>query len=313
MNFRSFGDLGNDIAASVAKIPREVELIVGVPRSGLMAASMLALMLNRKFCDLGSFIENRPLRSGLSRRAADDNLIWPHAAKNVLVLDDSVDSGAAMQCVREELRPLAKDRQLRTAAVYATQRGIPQVDLHFVQLEMPRVFAWNLFHRRELADYCVDIDGVLCRDPLQADNDDGARYLKFLSTAEPLTRPSYEIGHLVTSRLEKYREPTLRWLGVQGIAFKQLHMLDLPSAEERRRRGCHASFKAEVYRSLTGTSLFIESEPAQAIEIARLSGKAVLDFANQAIVPRQWNTAYLTARSTTLTQRIVRRVQRALG
>ena len=49
----------------------------------------------------------------------------------------------------------------------------------------------------------------------------------------------YEINTIVTSRLEKYREPTEKWLKDHGVKYKQLIMLDLPSAEERRKQGCH--------------------------------------------------------------------------
>lgn len=73
---------------------------------------------------------------------------------------------------------------------------------------MPRVFEWNVLHHPVLNDACVDIDGVLCRDPTPAENDDGRKYREFLSTVEPTIVPGQRIGHLVTSRLEQYRPKT---------------------------------------------------------------------------------------------------------
>ena len=113
-------------------------------------------------------------------------------------------------------------------------------------------------HHNVLPRCCVDIDGVLCIDPTEEENDDDANYRRFLLEAKPLWTPSYEVGWLVTSRLEKWRKPTEKWLAQQGVRYRELVMLDLPSREARIQSGCHARFKAEVYRN-TPAVLFIES------------------------------------------------------
>jgi hypothetical protein len=55
-------------------------------------------------------------------------------------------------------------------------------------------------------------------------------------------------------------------------------MLDLPSADERRRLRVHADFKAAVYKERRDCWLFIESSTSQARIIYELSGKAVLAY-----------------------------------
>lgn len=313
MHFKSFGDLARDISKNLARIPLDVDLIVGIPRSGMMAASMLALMLNKKFCDVAAFLDNRSLQHGRTRLPSNGDLAYPLQARTVLILDDSVDSGDSMRRVLAEMEVLREGRSFITAAVYASRLGRSAVDIYFEQVDMPRVFAWNLFHRNELEHCCVDIDGVLCNDPTHDDNDDGPRYLRFLESATPLARPTYRIGHLVTSRLERYREPTVQWLNAHGIQFSQLHMLDLPSAAERRRLGCHAQFKARIYRSIDTATLFIESDPSQAGEIARLSGKPVLDYTSQQLAQPVWNGALLAANYSSLRRRIISRIQRTFA
>ena len=47
------------------------------------------------------------------------------------------------------------------------------------------------------------------------------------------------------------------------------------TAEERCRKGVHAEFKAKIYKKLSDTSIFIESDPRQAKKIAQLTGKMV--------------------------------------
>lgn len=127
-----------------------------------------------------------------------------------------------------------------------------------------------------MARACLDIDGVLCLDPTKDENDDGARYEAFLSSARPHLVPTVPVGTLVTSRLEKYRSQTEDWLGRNGVEFGELRMLDLPNAEERRRQRIHGSFKAEVYAGKRDAILFIESDEHQAQKISQLSGKAVI-------------------------------------
>ena len=116
----------------------------------------------------------------------------------------------------------------------------------------------------------------LCVDPTAEENDDGEKYRRFILNARPLFVPNDKVKALVTSRLEKYRPETERWLAENGVKYEKLYMLDLPSREERIRRGAHASFKAEIYKKLKDAHLFIESNPLQAAEIRRLSGKPVI-------------------------------------
>jgi uncharacterized HAD superfamily protein len=149
-------------------------------------------------------------------------------------------------------------------------------------VELPRAFEWNLLHRKLLERCCVDLDGILCADPTQEQNDDADNYLAFLANAELNHSPSYTIGRIVTSRLEKYRTETEAWLEKHEIRYNKLDMLDLPDAETRRARGAHAPFKARVFALDSSMVLFIESNDAQAREIARLSGKPTIAFGSQA-------------------------------
>ena len=99
---------------------------------------------------------------------------------------------------------------------------------HCKQLELPRIFEWNVMHHHLLVSSCIDIDGVLCRDPTEAENDDGAAYERFLDTVPAREVPEAPLGWLVTCRLEKYREQTEAWLNRHAIRYRELVMLDLP-------------------------------------------------------------------------------------
>jgi uncharacterized HAD superfamily protein len=147
---------------------------------------------------------------------------------------------------------------------------------------MPRIFEWNLMHHSELQSACLDIDGVLCLNPTEEENDDGEKYLRFLREATPLWLPTVPVGCLVTSRLQKYRIETEQWLARHGVKYAELVMLNMESAEERRRTGCHGRFKGEVYRSKK-SQFFIESDARQAHEIAQLAAKPVFCIADRQV------------------------------
>jgi uncharacterized HAD superfamily protein/adenine/guanine phosphoribosyltransferase-like PRPP-binding protein len=312
MRYKSIADLAADTRANLFKVPADVDLIVGVPRSGLLAASLLGLLLNRKFCDVAAFVENRRLEAG-TRTVGGPELVVPQDARRVLVMDDSVGTGAAMRTVREVVGAASPGARVLYGAAYVAPSATSLVDLFFEVVPLPRIFEWNLFHRGEMERFCVDIDGVLCPDPTDGENDDGRRYREFVLQATPLVRPSQRIGHLVTSRLERYRAETERWLDQAGIAYEHLHMLDLPSAMERRRRRVHASYKADVYSRLPDALLFIESDTAQANEIARLSGRPVLDYGRQFLVQPPYNAAWASSQARSLPRRIARRLRTLWG
>ena len=48
------------------------------------------------------------------------------------------------------------------------------------------------------------MDGVLCIDPTEKENDDGERYKHFLNNAAPLHIPKYTIGHIVIAMACNY-------------------------------------------------------------------------------------------------------------
>jgi len=272
MEYRSLSDLQRAIVAHAWKIPPDVDLIVGVPRSGLLAANLLALHLNLPLADLDGLLEGRVLSGGERARAREAAL--PAAARRILVLDDSLASGSAMTRARARVAASALADRVLFGAVFVTPGGAAQVDVVFETCETPRFFEWNFMHHSSLAHACVDIDGVLCRDPSEEENDDGERYLTFLRDATPLHIPTVPVATLVTCRLEKYREATTDWLERHGVQYGALVMWDLASKEERLRSGGHAQFKAQAYRA-GHCRIFIESSLHQAPTIADLSGRPV--------------------------------------
>ena len=288
MNFRSVAQLSDQILHWTHRLPHDIELVVGVPRSGLLAANLVSLYMNVPVADLDGFLEGRVLGQGWRGKQrlearVDTEEYFLDTPRKVLVLDDSLLSGGAMRSVRERIEAAGLPHDISYGAVYVNPARLDEVDVYCEALHSPRMFEWNVMHHAGLKSACLDMDGVLCRDPTGSENDDGPRYLNFLENASPYLIPSAKVGWIVTSRLEKYRDETEAWLAKYGVQYGELIMLDHPTAETRRQMRIHSVYKADVYRSIH-SSLFIESSIKQSVEIATLAQKQVLCIDTMQIV-----------------------------
>ena len=170
MNYRNISDLESCIVRNLWRLPADVDLIAGVPRSGMLAAAMLALHLNLPLTDIDSLAEGRLLQSGY--RLSDDRLRTIASARRIAVVDDSVLTGREMRRARAKIEACGLGQKVVYVAVYGADEAVTEVDTYFEVCPMPRIFSWNLMHRSLLSSACVDIDGVLCVDPTEEENDD---------------------------------------------------------------------------------------------------------------------------------------------
>ncbi|MGI2172554.1 hypothetical protein [Shewanella ulleungensis] len=273
MIYKSYSDLSRDIRNNVHKLnSNEFDLIVGIPRSGMVPSYMVSLLLNVHCIDLPAFIRNEKLSKGITRDI-QSNIIYAHEAKSVLLIDDSVLSGKSMLCALQKI-PNSFEGDVLTATVYSSDNEHENVDIILTKVEPPRVFEWNIYHHPVVNNSCFDIDGVLCYDPTNEQNDDGEQYIDFLLNAKPRFIPTERIDVLVTNRLEKYREQTETWLNNNNVKFNKLIMLDLSSKDDRLAQKDYYAHKANFYKNST-CNLFVESDIDQAIEIANRSNKFV--------------------------------------
>lgn len=265
INFRSVNDMNQLIKSKLHLIP-DVDCIAGVPRSGMLPATLIALYLGKPLVSIeqiGGFATNQftnrvPLLSRINK---------------VLIVDDSCSSGNAMNKVRNAL-PTIKDVKFIFSAIYVTEVSKNKVDFYFDIVEQWRVWEWNIMDHLILESSCVDLDGVLCIDPTPEQNDDANNYREFIRTAKPKFIPKHKIKAIVTCRLEKYRTETEQWLKANNVQYEHLYMLDLPDKATRQKLNMYGKYKADVYKQ-TKAVLFIESSPKEAIEIHSITLKPV--------------------------------------
>jgi uncharacterized HAD superfamily protein/hypoxanthine phosphoribosyltransferase len=269
MFYRNIADLNKIILKRISILPRDFDLVVGVPRSGMLPANLLALYLNKPYTDIHSFVNGHIYKAGERGQFFDSGEF-----RRILVVDDSVSSGKALAEVKEMLKPLSDKFSFSYCCIYMLPGKEQTVDYYFETVPLPRYFQWNILNHTSLEKACFDIDGVLCVDPSPEQNDDGKKYRDFILNAEPLYIPGAKIGTLVTSRLEKYRKETETWLERNKVRYNALVMLDLPDMAARQKANNHAEHKASVSKS-GQYNLFFESDLYQAREINRITGKPV--------------------------------------
>lgn len=288
-------------------VPPDVDLIVGIPRSGLLAGMLFSLYLNKPITDLEGLLEGRLLSTG--KRPLSDAAADPIAsARRILVVDDCVSQGTEMDRARKKLSAAGLMDRATFLTVYSFPENAHKADIVIEVVPRPMVFQWSCMHSPNISHFCVDIDGILCADPTSSEDDDGPRYSAFLRDAKPLILPVHKIGWLVTCRLEKYRAETEDWMERHGIRYEKLVMMEHATSAEREAARRHAHYKAEVYQE-SGKDLFIESSPGLAEQIAEISGRPVLSYKTNAL-----SHSKASQRIDVLEQRarhLVRRLRRA--
>lgn len=274
MEYRSFADLNLVLADGLRRIPRPVDLIVGIPRSGLLVANFLSLALNVPMTDLDGFLAGRILATGRTRKTSRP----PRRIcdmERILVVDDSILMGRSMQAARELAQRVPTNAEMVFLAVYGTHRTHPDADIVLEAVPPPRMFQWNILHHRLLEQAFVAIYGVLCetssKTPSRRDPDSAG----FFDDLEPRWIPSQKIGRMVADWPEHVRPQTEGWLARHGIEYGELIMHPAGGSATVPPDEAICRFKAEAYAK-SDAMIFIEQDHGPAVEIARMSGKPVL-------------------------------------
>ena len=110
-----------------------------------------------------------------------------------------------MKRVRGVIEAAGLTKKSLFSAIYCQPARENDVDLAFELCPTPRVFEWNLMHHDSIIPQaCVDIDGVLCEDPTDEQNDDGpkvSRIFTLRTTAINPHRQGRHAGYLTARKI----------------------------------------------------------------------------------------------------------------
>ena len=264
MRFKSFRDLSVDIKLKLLpQLPRDIDIVYGIPRSGMIPAAIIATALGAKLGLLGG-----TAHFGSRHR----HRVLPEGTR-VLLVDDSSHTGKAMAAASAALRQAQVSHY--TCAIYTHSDSSTRVDFHAEVLDGGRIFEWNFAGVKATEGFCWDMDGVICTDPTVFDDDGDAYRDHILNDVRPLYLPQVIVKAIVTNRLERWRSETETWLRRYGVRYRELVMQPWSTSAERRRRSSVEDFKARHLLARDGT-MFIESHDRHAARIATLSRRPVL-------------------------------------
>jgi hypoxanthine phosphoribosyltransferase len=263
----SLARLARDSVILASKIPANVTGIVGIPRSGMMPAAIIAELLHVPLLELSGDTAIRHTQTTSSR--------GPILVRNVkgplVIVDDTVYGGAAMARARQ----LFKGYKPLFAAVYCHPQRVNDIDFFTRELPSPHLLEWNfpnhgpywgLSHPEVEAFFgagvASDLDGIIFHDA-ESGGKLGELYLAPRAFPVPL---------IVTGRPERHREITEQQLRDRGVKWTRLEML--PDSEEHSATNA-AFFKARCFAA-SGCGMFIESCPWQAHTIHELTKLPVI-------------------------------------
>lgn len=255
-NFVTVGELVIWTNEWVKSFPRSFDLIVGIPRSGLLVASIIALKLGKPLITPDLFLKNHYWENEFINKNKKGKY------KNILLVDDSITSGATM---KKYLKLLSSRRSLKVAkaALIATKQTKGLVDFYYKIVPQPRIFEWNLLHAKK-GKLISDLDGVICENCPPGIDPDEKKYLQWIKNAKPFLVPIFEIDVILSNRLEKYRAETQKWLAKHSVRYKKLILWNIQSKEERN--GKHAKRKIEILLKIK-PDIFWESSYEEAKKI----------------------------------------------
>lgn len=248
--------------------------VFGIPRSGMLPASMIAMWLNLPLYTMNSVSGEIEPMSGCEKFGGVRMRDHEDLGGKLLIVDDTVYAGTAMEDIKDKINEDAV-----YATVYVHPDSLDEVDLFAKKLMPPHILEWNLFNCSYIESALLDFDGVLCPNVPHDKCSNEELYIDHIKNVEPFYHriPKTRCHGIVTARLEKYRDITEAWLRKHNIRYRSLKMYPTEKEEVRDKNHIQeaANFKAKHFAE-SGAHFFIESELPEAIIIRRESGKFVI-------------------------------------
>ena len=242
-------DLTSGAVHLAQRVPPDVSRVVGVPRSGMLPASVIATALHLPLYTVrGGRVE--PVGGG-SRMAG-----CAERPGRSLIVDDTVHGGHTLARLKEEGLDMSGSL---VAAIYVRPGAEHLVDLFHEHLPTPHLLEWNLFNSAYMRHIATDLDGIICHNPPDSDI--------------PLYLPRHvSVAAIITARPESERAATEKWLARWGVRYARLVMW--AGGVEDRSLDAVAQWKAHQCLA-SGAEFYIESEPPLADAIRRTGIRAL--------------------------------------
>lgn len=202
-------DYGLLLAQKLAeRVPADIDCVIGIPRSGLIFASIIATKRGLPLATPDLFVRGELWQT--------QTKVKPEEIRKVLLVDDSIFSGEQLDATISFLKGFNPRLKILPAVLMTSTMASKKVQLYeikFGDLEYYN-FEWNLAHVTHGGwggPTATDLDGVICVEG---------------RPDEPYIVPNFEIQAIVTSRPENERDATEKWLRNHNVRYGTLIMLN---------------------------------------------------------------------------------------
>lgn len=265
MQYRSVRDLAEHVREWSERLPPDLDLVVGIPRSGLLVANLLALYRNVAMTDVDGLLAGRLLSAG-KRTGARPDILSDERRLRILVADDSLWSGGQLGQVRARIAAANLPHEVMYGAVYVVPESTALVDTYHSKVPVPRVFEWNILHHPDaLALSCVSFEALL-GSPAPGQAAAAAEG----SFPPPRLRPTHKIGCVVATQPPQVEARIAEWLGRHCVEYDDLVLVP-PTATSS---DAVVREKAAIYRSRRAW-LFLEATHEAAARLALAAHRPV--------------------------------------
>lgn len=166
-------DLSKAIMENFHKIPKDIIGVVGIMRSGMIPATIIAERLNVGLATLDEFVS---VGKDIFKRHGVRKLRDTNAGGKILVVDDTCFNGLSLKRTKTALsREKFSEYEFVYMVVYMEGTGlIEKPDLFLLNINSiwkqsdikTVMYEWNIFANPALyGKVLFDMDGVLCVDP----------------------------------------------------------------------------------------------------------------------------------------------------
>lgn len=270
MAYCDYNNLNNLIFKNLYRLPQDIDLIVCIPRSGMIIGTIISEYRNIPLCTIFEYLNDVDTEPGTNLSLAKQ---FNHTINynHILLVDDTCSSGKTLINAKEKIKQKTEGAFITTFAPFAEGNGMKIVDIFLMENVWP-LFPYSIL-KMSHNNSCFDIDGIFTEEVPAEIDDDGPKYIDFITNQRPLYVPQSPIFALVTGRLEKYRPQTEHWLKLHNISYNYLFMCPAENNAERLQMN-PAVHKASIYMQ-TDCTCFIESSFYEAQIIKNISKRPV--------------------------------------
>lgn len=244
----------------------DYDVIIGIPRCGLLLASLIALRLGKPLATPDLFVKGEVWNHGNVKRFKKGTI------RKALVMDDSIHTGKSMKKTIKLLNAYDKNLKIIKAALIITNASKKLINSYYKTISLPRLFEWEILQTKT-GKTAIELNGVI-HNKLKGDFTSSPNlYCQLLKKVKPSFIPPFEVDVLFGYGTKNDQDQIENWLKTHNVRYKKLFLYD-PSSEPESN---YTYYKISKILN-EGVSFFYETNFFEARRLHRITKIPVICF-----------------------------------